>query len=255
MNHDQSITQPNNDKKNRLAPNATANIKTPSKAPLKPNSQYLNEDQVAHYLKENPEFFEKHLDLLLSVRLPHPSGRAISLIEKQVHTFRERNSNIRERLNILLGNARENDRLFELSQRLTLALIECSDLGDVFDALNYSLNQEFKVAHAAIWVLDDKLSSATTRFLNTSDFQPVLTKRLKSSNTAFSGITQAEINALFENAEGVGSAALCIVRYGSRPIALIAVGHPDTERYLPNGGTLFLRHLSELLSRVLGQFI
>ena len=86
-------------------------------------------------------------------------------------------------------------------------------------------------------------------------FQPVLTKRLKSSNTAFSGITQTEINALFEHAEGVGSAALCIVRYGSRPIAVIAVGHPDTERYLPNGGTLFLRHLSELLSRVLGQFL
>ncbi|WP_082353930.1 DUF484 family protein [Marinagarivorans algicola] len=229
------------------------NSPTPAELPNAPSP--VSEKQVALYLQQHPEFFEKHLDLLLQVRLPHPSGSAISLIEKQVHTFRERNSNIRERLNILLGNARDNDRLFELSQRLTLALIECSELGDIFDALNYSLNQEFKVPHAAIWVLDKKLNSATTQFLHTTEFQPALNKRLNGSKTAFSGISQPEINALFRQSEDVGSAALCVVHHGSRPIALIAVGHPDKERYLPNGGTLFLRHLSELLSRILARYV
>lgn len=250
MTHDHTVAEQKKVTTNSQIP-ATSTQET---APV-PQTQSLNEEQVADYLLQNPAFFEKHLDLLLQVRLSHPSGRAISLIEKQVHTFRERNSNIRERLNILLGNARENDRLFELSQRLTLSLIECAELGDVFDALNYSLNQEFKVPHAAIWVLDKKLNSATTHFLHTTDFQPVLNKRINSSKTAFSGITQPEINALFKQSEDVGSAALCVVHHGSRPIALIAVGHPDSERYLPNGGTLFLRHLSELLSRVLGRFI
>ncbi|HEY7773307.1 MAG TPA: DUF484 family protein [Marinagarivorans sp.] len=223
-------------------------------ATLEPSSP-ISEDDVERYLADNPEFFERHLDLLLSLRLSHPSGNAISLIEKQVHTYRERNSNIRERLNILLANARENDRLFELSQRLTLSLIECSELGDIFDALSYSLDQEFKVKHAAIWVLDKHLSSATTHFWADNSFQPLLNERLKSSKTAFSGISQAEINALFDNEHQVGSAAVSIVRHGSRPIAIIAVGHEDPERYQPNGGTLFLRHLSELLSRVLGRFL
>lgn len=215
----------------------------------------INDESVANYLVEHPEFFETHLDLLLSLRLSHPSGNAISLIEKQVHTYRERNSNIRERLNILLANARENDRLFELSQRLTLSLIECSELGDIFDALSYSLDQEFKVKHAAIWVLDQRLNSATTHFWAENSFHPMLNDRLNSGKTAFSGISQAEINALFEHQEEVGSAAVSIVRHGSRPIAIIAVGHEDKERYQPNGGTLFLRHLSELLSRVLGRFL
>lgn len=215
----------------------------------------LSEDNVANFLTAHPEFFERNIDLLLSLRLSHPSGKAISLIEKQVHTYRERNSNIREKLNVLLANARENDRLFELSQRLTLSLIECSELGDIFDALSYSLDQEFKVKHAAIWVLDKRLNSATTHFWAENSFHPMLNERLKSSKTAFSGISQAEINALFEHQQDVGSAALSIVRHGSRPIAIIAVGHEDAERYQTNGGTLFLRHLSELLSRVLGRFL
>lgn len=215
----------------------------------------LTDDVVACYLKQHPEFFEKHLDLLMNLKLPHPSGQAISLIEKQVHTYRERNSDIRERLSILLSNARENDRLFELSQRLTLSLIECSELGDIFDALNYSLDREFNVKHFAIWVLDKKLNSATTKYLAANEFQTTLNKRLSSNKTAFSGLTQPEINALFEHESRIGSAALCVAKHGSRPIAIIAVGHEDKGRYLPNGGTLFLRHLSELLSRVLGRFL
>ena len=224
--------------------------------PASLNSQpVLTEDTVAQYLEENPEFFDRQRDLLLNLRLSHPSGKAISLIEKQVHTYRERNSNIREKLNVLLANARENDRLFELSQRLTLALIECTELGDIFDALSYSLNQEFHVKYSAIWVLAPELNSATTHFLNISDFEPLLKERLTSSKTAYSGISRAEINALFNQATEVGSAAMSIVRHGSTPIALIAVGHSDPTRYSPNGGTLFLRHLSELLSRVLGKFL
>lgn len=230
------------------------------KAPIKDLQAYpaldsISETQVAEYLQQHPEFFEQHIDLLMSLKLSHPSGQAISLIEKQVHTFRERNSNIREKLNVLLANARENDRLFELSQRLTLALIECTDLGDVFDALNYSLTQEFNVRFSSIWVLDHNLDSATTHHLHNTDFLPQLSERLKNNKTAFSGISRAEINALFDEPNGIGSAALSIVRHGSSPIALIAVGHQDEHRYLPNGGTLFLRHLSELLSRVLGKFL
>lgn len=219
------------------------------------NSANVTEEQVIHYLQQHPDFFENQLDLLLSIKLPHPSGNAISLIEKQVHTYRERNSNIREKLNVLLANARENDRLFELSQRLTLALIECEELGDVFDALSYSLTQEFNVKHSAIWVLDSALDSATTHHLNNANFLPSLTERLKSNKTAFSGINRMEINLLFDEPNGVGSAALSIVKSGGTPIAIIAVGHEDENRYLVNGGTLFLRHLSELLSRVLGKFL
>lgn len=219
------------------------------------NPKHLDDGDIAHYLKHHPDFFDKHTELLLSLRLSHPSGRAISLIERQLQAYRERNSDIREKLSVLLANARENDRLFELSQRLTLSLIECTELGDAFDALNYSLNNEFNVKHFSIWVLDKKLQSATTRYLSPNDFQKTLNTRLESNRIAFSGISSAEINALFEPEEPIGSAALCIARHGSHPIAIIAVGHEDKDRYAPNGGTLFLRHLSELLSRVLARFL
>jgi uncharacterized protein YigA (DUF484 family) len=104
-----------------------------------------DETLIARYLAENPDFFDRHGDVLRDLRLRHPSGRAVSLIEKQVSALRERNTELRHRLNHLLDNARQNDRLFERSKRLVLALLESQELGDLADALYYSFDKEFGI--------------------------------------------------------------------------------------------------------------
>src|SRR6202012_2034231 len=44
-----------------------------------------DEETVARYLQQHPEFFEKHLQLLPRLRLPHARGSSpISLAERQV---------------------------------------------------------------------------------------------------------------------------------------------------------------------------
>jgi uncharacterized protein YigA (DUF484 family) len=44
---------------------------------------------VADYLKTNPDFFNTHPDLLLELSLPHPTGQAVSLWERQNAALRE----------------------------------------------------------------------------------------------------------------------------------------------------------------------
>ena len=39
----------------------------------------LSEDAVHDYLMDNPDFFERHSDLLGTIRLPHGAGGAVSL--------------------------------------------------------------------------------------------------------------------------------------------------------------------------------
>src|SRR5690625_6836720 len=87
-------------------------------------SSQLTADQVSEYLQEHRDFFVHNEHLLADLSLPHESGPAVSLVERQVSVLRERNMDVRHRLSKLLDNARENDKLFDKTKRLVLALIE-----------------------------------------------------------------------------------------------------------------------------------
>ena len=45
-----------------------------------PPGDTFADDSTAEYLKSHPEFFERHPLLLLSLKLPHRTGGAISLV-------------------------------------------------------------------------------------------------------------------------------------------------------------------------------
>jgi len=52
------------------------------------NTDALSADQVASYLKKHPDFFINRDSLLAEITLPHESGQAISLLERQVKILR-----------------------------------------------------------------------------------------------------------------------------------------------------------------------
>ena len=65
----------------------------------------LTDDDVVAYLRADPDFFQRHSSLLSELNLPHDSGQAVSLIERQVAILRERNMQMRRRMNELLQAA------------------------------------------------------------------------------------------------------------------------------------------------------
>ena len=83
----------------------------------------LSADQVASYLKQHPDFFINRDSLLAEITLPHESGQAISLLERQVKILRERSIESRHTLNQLLETAKYNDQLFNVTRALILALL------------------------------------------------------------------------------------------------------------------------------------
>ena len=66
------------------------------------------------YLMQHTDFLQNHPDILDYLHIPHASGSAISLVEKQVDVLRERNIDMRRRLNTLTANARDNDKPYDL---------------------------------------------------------------------------------------------------------------------------------------------
>jgi len=83
---------------------------------------------VEKYLTQHPEFFQGRNDLLANLKVPHASGQAVSLVEKQLGILRERNTELRNRLSQLIESARGNDRLFAHSRKLVLALLDCKSV-------------------------------------------------------------------------------------------------------------------------------
>ena len=50
----------------------------------------MRDEDVAAYLENHPEFYEKYAEMLAGVSIPHPyGGRTISLSERQLLTLRE----------------------------------------------------------------------------------------------------------------------------------------------------------------------
>ena len=62
-------------------------------------------DQVAAYLLLNPDFLESHPQVFEALDVPHPTGGAVSLVERQVAVLRERNRAVTARLDAVIEAA------------------------------------------------------------------------------------------------------------------------------------------------------
>ena len=85
----------------------------------------VNEREVAAFLCRNPDFFERHPEILTELAIPHPdSGQAVSLLERQLTALRAQLSAERQHRTRLMARAEQNERLQERLRNLFLVLSE-----------------------------------------------------------------------------------------------------------------------------------
>ena len=218
---------------------------------MKDKAPPLTDQQVRDYLLANPAFFEQHPEWLTDLSLLHSSGAATSLIEKQVSVLRQRNTELRNKLNQLVENARENDRLFERTKRLVLALIECDDTADLVDALYFSFDKEFSIPYTRVFLCGDDFTDTNARWVNPEEARLKLGAHFQTARTQTGYLSTDDIKYLFDqDAPKIHSAALAVFGI-TDPLGLIAIGHPSASYYESGMGTLFLRHIADVFgSRV-----
>src|SRR5258708_17439569 len=91
--------------------------------------QLLTAEQVAEYLRQNPGFFEQHVDILMNLQVPHPhGGRAVSIGERQLVALREKSRMLEDKLHELILFGEENDAVGEKVHRLACPLIPAPSL-------------------------------------------------------------------------------------------------------------------------------
>lgn len=217
----------------------------------------LEPEQIEAYLREHPDFFEQHHELLAEISLPHESGSAVSLVERQVAILRERNIDMRHRLSKLLDNARDNDKLFDKTKRLVLSLLEGQDMGDIIDALHYSFDKDFNIHYTSVILFGnaDKIPSSQARIVTIAEAREHVGPLLKNSRAVCGTLGSKEMQFIFgEHASEIGSVATVPLIHGS-VFGLLSIGNRDPQYYRSSMGTLFLSYIAEVLNRLLPKYL
>ena len=221
----------------------------------------LSEEAVRDYLADNPEFFERYADLLGSLRLPHQSGAAVSLVERQVSMLRQKDLKHERKLKELLEVARANDTLADKLHCLTLNLLGASELGATLASIEEALRTDFD-ADQSILVLFGEPESFNN--INIGRFPMVVPRDekslkifdtfLKSSGPRCGQIRVSQRDFLFgKKTDEVASAALIPLGANSE-IGFIAIGSANSDRFHPGMSIDFLSRLGELVAEALKRF-
>lgn len=205
---------------------------------------------VAKYLRKEPNFLLEHPEILDQLNLPHESGQAVSLIEKQVQRLREQNRSLSRKLNQLVQVATDNEALMTRLHHLTLELMVIEGLGPFFDHLSQALLSEFKADILNISLFDrDVETQAKTPVLNLRRDDPELKpfeETLDKGETICGRLNRNKLDFLFgSRAQWVQSTAL--VPLGKD--GLLAIGSSDAAYFYPGMGTLFLDLLATVITR------
>ncbi len=217
----------------------------------------VSEEDVLAYLERHPEFFERHESLLQKLRLPHDSGQAISLIERQVHLFREQRDALREELSGLISIARQNDQLFARSKRLLMQLLEAQSVEEIAAVLDECIRSDFSLGGATLLLFTEQPETShrgALRFFDRAEAQAIFGTVLEDDRPLFGRLRDSYKQALFANPEKVGSAVVIPIRR-QNCLGLIAISS-ELEHYFDSSmGSLFLSYISDTLSRLLPPLI
>ncbi len=210
----------------------------------------LNDELVREYLKNHDDFLQRNPDMMDYLHISHASGSAVSLVEKQVSVLRERNVDMRHRLNALTSNARDNDKLYEKTRDLVLKLLEADSTEALYRTFMDSMADEFQVEHASMILYGDSDSAGDCRMDTRESAKKNIGALFRGHKAVCGTLRKEELNYLFPDAGEVGSAALMPLLNGEQ-LGLIAVGSSDGNRYNSDMGTLFLSHIADVMVRLL----
>lgn len=200
-----------------------------------------NDEAVAAYLMRHPDFLVYHPEVLAKLHIPHGSGGAVSLIERQVMVLREQLGNERGRLNHLVARAREYEALSARLHELTLKLILARDLEQVSAALEVTLSDEFSADAVALKLFpvdaEQRAADPVVRaFIDFVDRDRCLCGPLAPEQTS----------TLFgEQARAILSAALVPIK-GHDQTGVLAIGSRDPHRFTDDMGTELLERLGAI---------
>ncbi len=228
-------------------------------APVSP----ITEDDIAHFLANTPEFFERHAEVLASVQMTSIHGqRAVSLQERQAEMLREKIKGLEQRVMEMVRNSHENEAIAAKVHAWGCELQREQNPATLPQAVVQGIERHFDVPQTAIRVWDVAFEHAGHDFAqDASDdvraFASSLTMPFCGPNLGFEPAGWLPRVAV-EEGDSTAAQSLALLPLRQGPIdsatpafGLLVLGSPDPQRFDATMGTEFLSRMAELASAAL----
>ena len=217
----------------------------------------LGDDDIAAWLEANPDFFQRNPGLIAGLKLPHASGGAVSLVERQIEVLREKSHAADLRLTELVSIARANEGLAAKIHQFTRRLMRAPTRREILTQLERGMREDFDVSQTVLLSFPAGSDSGDLRFVRPVDAtDPNLAgfENLLANHRPRCGqIRDSQRDFIFgPDSASIGSVAL-VPLAGEAPMGLLVLGSQSRERFHPGMSTEFLALLGELISDALAR--
>ena len=213
--------------------------------------------KIRNYLRDHPDFFDKNPDILETMVIHHKTDGAISLVERRLQALQEKNISFENKLNSLINNAEQNQKIFENIMTLASRVLTAQNLLSLLDILDDSFKNVFKIKYHKLIIFDEFVSidHPSMVFNNEKELKKAIPE-LSDSGKQFSGeITEQAFQLLFDKKNQIhNSVVLCKITNES-PNAYLAFGSDDPDLYKQSDSKYFLLHLANLVGQSFIKFI
>ena len=210
----------------------------------------FNENDIAQYLEENPEFFKNHIGLLATMYLPNAhGGGTVSLAERQQAAQRDKIHQIEQKYIELLQIGIENDAISKKMHQLSLSLLKASSLDETIEAFSQSLQQDFNVPQVALklWAITNHAHEVF------SEADEKAQAWLETLLEPYCG-SQPDKSVLSLIDSEAKSYAVAPLK-NPQIIGVIVMASDNEKRFYPGMGTMFIERIGELISAVIQKYM
>ncbi len=216
----------------------------------------IDEAAVAGWLKQHPDFFHNQTELLLQLSIPHASGKAISLLERQVTVYRERLDLLQDQAHEFLNNAHENDMLFEKTRMVILEILRCTTLEELTAVIRNKLSVEFAATASDLVFVSTQATTAGVTRLMPITVKTALGELYEKQRTYCGVLNAAQQLLLFAgHTPAIVSAAIVPLHVPENSAVrsdlgtpLLLIGSEEEKHFNSSLGTLFLDFIGEVLA-------
>ncbi|MFQ6372634.1 DUF484 family protein [Shewanella sp. YIC-542] len=197
----------------------------------------FDEAVIREYLADNPDFFERYPELLLTLAMPHGERGTVSLVEKRQELLRHRVHQLEEEITSLMSMASRNEQIYRFNTQLCRKLLDCEDIGELRQVLTSELKQAFQFSHVRLITVHDI----------DSELSAIWHKRLKQGYY-FGRLTHQESHRLF--GADVGSVSLARLSEDNGQV-IFAMASEDVTHFHPEMDSMLLEQVRQLLDHLL----
>lgn len=218
----------------------------------------LNDQMVAEYLSQQPDFFIRNARQVEQMRIPHPVRGTVSLVEWQLARQRKQIQQLEEEITQLMEQATANEMLFNRLISLQNELIQASDLTDLLNRLQ-SWCLSMGLIGATVRLFSDRwYLSAPSNFthlaLSRQQFESFQIQRMAGRDQYLGTLNGPEILWLMPDTVHVGSVALSMLgKQGD--LGVVIFSSRNSQHYQQGMGTLILEQISLLLPTLINRWI